>query len=221
VFLGTVIGSLAILRIAGGLLLAIAPLMAGLLLFDFARGLFAGWLRGLVLVALGSLGITLLLAVEVAVLEPWLTDAVARRSFGYVTPTTPTELLAISLAFAVAAAGLLALLAKVSFQHAWNLPRIELPVERSVWPELAVAGQRYHATSAPAAPTRALSVSESVRNLLRHEDSRRDSHRTLLLQPPQDRGTAAATAPATPVGSSWRRTSQRTTAAQTSRDSNR
>ena len=79
IYLASTIGSLAILRIAGGLLLALAPLVAGLLLFDFARGLFAGWLRGLVLVALGSLGITILLAVEIAVMEPWLADALQRH----------------------------------------------------------------------------------------------------------------------------------------------
>src|SRR5690606_8042858 len=121
VYLGSVIGSLAILRIAGGLLLALAPLMAGLLLFDFAKGLFSGWLRGLVLVAMGSLGITLLLAVEVAVMEPWLVDALGRRSLGYATPNAPTELLALALAFAVAAAGLLVLLGKVAFQNSWSI----------------------------------------------------------------------------------------------------
>src|SRR5690606_25537270 len=70
-YLASTIGALAILRIAGGLLLALAPLLAALLLFDFSRGLFAGWLRGLVLTALGSLAVTVLFSVQVAVMEPW------------------------------------------------------------------------------------------------------------------------------------------------------
>jgi type IV secretion system protein VirB6 len=103
-FLATTIGSLAALRIAGGLLLALAPLFAGLLLFDLTRGIFSGWLRGLALVALGSLGVTVLLSVQLAVTEPWLADALERRARGDATPTTPTEMLALTLAFAIATA---------------------------------------------------------------------------------------------------------------------
>jgi type IV secretion system protein VirB6 len=217
IYLASVIGTLAILRIAGGLLLALGPLMAGLLLFDFARGLFAGWIRGLVLVALGSLGMTVLLAIEVAVAEPWLADALQRRSLGYATPSAPTELLALVLAFGIASAGLLALLGKVAFQNTWSLkardagrdtaaqasptkpPRIAKPIEL-----------RAHA--------RALTVSEGVMNLVRHEEARRgipQFTRTLSVPDttPHSGGDANAR-----IGSSWRRTSSRTTAAQTQRD---
>lgn len=119
VFLGATIGPLAALRIAGGLLLAIAPLVAGLLLFDLTRGIFAGWLRGLVLVALGSVGITLLLAAQVAIMEPWIADALNRRALGYATPGVATELVALALGFGIASFVLLAILAKVAFQNSW------------------------------------------------------------------------------------------------------
>src|SRR5690606_29098525 len=109
-FLASTIGALAALRISGGLLLALAPLFAGLLLFDLTRGIFAGWLRGLALVALGSLAITVLLSVEAALVEPWLVDALNRRTLGYSTPAAPTELLALTTAFGLATAGMLALL---------------------------------------------------------------------------------------------------------------
>jgi type IV secretion system protein VirB6 len=224
IWLGSVIGSLAILRISGGLLLALAPLVAGLLLFDFTRGLFAGWFRGLVLVALGSLGLTLLLAVEVAVMEPWLADALNRRSLGYATPAAPTELLALALAFAIAAAGLFFLLAKIAFQNAWWVPFADRARDRP-------AGQTPQAVPAAAgrpieltAHARALSVSEGVMNLVRHEEGRRSAPRQLaLLQgaPQASTGSPARGAMATPIGSSWRRTSQRTTAAQTNRDNRR
>ena len=217
IYLGSAVGSLAVLRIAGGLLVAIAPLMAGLLLFDFARGLFAGWLRGLVLVALGSLGITLLLAVEVAVMEPWLADALNRRSLGYATPSAPTELLALSLAFAVASAGLLVLLGKVTFQSNWS---IALPTGGSSRTEWQVAREARARALGPielTAHARALTVSEGVRNVLRHEDARRGMPQALLIQGPQQ-ATVGTLATSTPIGSSWRRTSQRTTSAQISRD---
>jgi type IV secretion system protein VirB6 len=121
-FLGATIGSLATVRIAAGLLLALAPIFAGLLLFDATYGLFSGWFRGLVLTALGSLGLTLLLAIQAGLMEPWLTDILSRRQMNYSTPSAPTELVALALAFAIAEVGLLALLSRVAFQNSWPFP---------------------------------------------------------------------------------------------------
>lgn len=226
VYLGAVIGSLAILRIAGGLLLALAPLVAGLLLFAFTRGLFAGWLRGLVLVALGSLGVTLLLAVEVAVLEPWLADALQRRGLGYATPSAPTELLALTLAFAVASAGLLILLGKVAFQTTWSMPFTARENDSTPSQTRAEVPARSARPIELTAHTRALTVSEGVMNLVRREHAGFGAPRQIgSLQPAQTSSTLPAVSPGTstntPIGSSWRRTSQRTTAAQTQRDSRR
>jgi type IV secretion system protein VirB6 len=218
VYLASVIGALAILRIAGGLLLALAPLMAGLLLFDFARGLFAGWVRGLVLVALGSLGITVLLAVEAAVMEPWLADALQRRSLGYATPSAPTELLAVVLAFGIASAGLLIVLGKVAFQNSWTIrvgrgdhgAREESASARTEW-FVRPSEARIHA--------RALTVSEGVMNLVRHEEARRGLPQLAPVHPPPDGAArSSGTDASNRIGSSWRRTSGRTTAAQTQRD---
>jgi type IV secretion system protein VirB6 len=217
IYLASVIGALAILRIAGGLLLALAPLMAGLLLFDFARGLFAGWVRGLVLVALGSLGMTLLLAVEVAVTEPWLADALQRRSLGYATPSAPTELLAIALAFGIASAGLLILLGKVAFQNAWSLKVLNQGRE---------GADRDPATSPKSlaqpieirAHARALTVSEGVMNLVRHEEARRGVPQLAYSLPSAEPASIQGGDAEPRIGSSWRRTSHRTTAAHTQRD---
>ncbi len=45
--------------------------------------------------ALGSLGLTVLLCVQSAIMEPWLADVLNRRTLGYAAPTAPTELLAL------------------------------------------------------------------------------------------------------------------------------
>lgn len=119
-FLAGVIASLALLRLAAGLLLALAPLAAGLLLFDMTRGLFSGWLRGLVLTILGTVGASIVLAVELAVIEPWLADALKVRSLGYATPAAPTELLALTLAFALVLVGMVWLLGRVAFMRGWQ-----------------------------------------------------------------------------------------------------
>lgn len=223
IWLGATIGSLAIFRIAGGLLLALAPLFAGMLLFELTRGLFAGWLRGLVLVALGSLAITLLLAVETALMEPWLVDALSRRNLGYAVPNAPTELLALVLAFALASAGLLFVMAKVAFQNAWPLP----PLARLRASAPSLLGEQGSAVARPVpltAQSRALGLGESVMALVHREERRetRDSVRRIEFAERSEGGgslaSSSSAAARAPLGSSYRRTSPRSTAAQTRRD---
>lgn len=219
-YLSSTIGALAILRIAGGLLLALTPLFAGLLLFDLSRGLFAGWLRGLLLVALGSLGITLLLSVELAVLEPWLADALNRRALGYATPTAPTELLALTLAFAVGAAGLLALLTRVAFQNAWPALPLLAPNE-TVAPAVRPSDARpaSHVVPIPV-HSRALAVSESVSTVMRREALEYEgAPRRIGYQPRSaDEGARGRAAPVEPLGSGYRRSLTRSSSSRSRRD---
>lgn len=119
-FLAGVIGSLALLRLAAGLLLALTPLAAGLLLFGMTRGLFSGWLRGLVLSILGTIGASVVLAAELAAIEPWLADALRVRELGYATPAAPIELLAMTLAFALVLVGMVWITGRIAFTRGWQ-----------------------------------------------------------------------------------------------------
>jgi len=120
IYLAGLIGSLGLLRLLAGLLLALAPLAAGMLLFEATRGLFSGWLRGLVLTLIGSVGVTVILAVELAVLEPFLRDALYVRSSGYAAPSAPIELFAIVTGFTLVQLLSIWLLAKVAFMRGWS-----------------------------------------------------------------------------------------------------
>ncbi|MFD1105167.1 type IV secretion system protein [Sphingobium olei] len=121
-FLAGAIGPFAILRFGAGLLLALAPLVAGLLLFGGTRAIFIGWARGLVFCALGSLVLTVAQAAQVVIMLPWASDVVAQRAANGFTPSAPTELLTMSLAFAGLMAGMLFLMSRVAFQgHDWAL----------------------------------------------------------------------------------------------------
>lgn len=223
VYLASTIGSLAALRIAGGLLLALAPLFAGLLLFELTRGIFVGWLRGLALVALGSLGLTVLLSVQVAVTEPWLVGVLERRAAGFATPTAPTELLALSVAFALASAGLLYLLGKVTFQQVMASTRPALARIAALQRQgESVAVARGSDARLPV-HSRAIAVSESVAAQVRRETSPEGPDRARAI------GGLAATAPAQgpaarpaglaePLGSSHRRTTRRDARSQRTRD---
>ncbi len=224
-FLATTIGSLAALRIVGGLLLALAPLFAGLLLFDLTRGIFAGWLRGLALVALGSLGMTVLLSVQLAVTEPWLADALQRRAINQVTPTAPTEMLALSLAFAIAASALLFVLGKVAFQQAVTAGR---PVLARIAAERRVGEPVQLAQASPAllpVHSRAVAISESVEASVRRESSRETIDRARViggLATPVAQG--AVVRPGGPderLGSGYRRAAGRSARSQRTRDDRR
>lgn len=224
-FLAATIGPLAALRIAGGLLLALAPLVAGLLLFDLTRGLFAGWLRGLALVALGSLGLAVLYSVQVAVMEPWLAEVLNRRALGYATPTAPTELLALVLGFAIAAAGLMALLAKVAFQNAWASRQ---PILARLGATIAsgdTSGAIRSPTTMIPVHSRAAAISESMALTVRREELQGqggDQIRRIDIERTGQQVTPAASAsmppPVTPLGSGYRRTSRQGTSSQQQRD---
>lgn len=207
-FLAGVIGPLAIVKIGAGLLLAIAPLMAGLLLFAGTRDLFLGWLRGLGALAIGALALTLVHSVQLAVLEPWLRDALAQRQALYFIPSAPTELTVISLVFMLASFGILALIGRVFFfSGGTGLTRL---IERLKSGSYAAAPE---VTSRPVfaaggdAPSRAFVIAEAVSQSLRREE-RSDERSRTIEQAAGGRAQAQASAEARrvdePLGSSFR-----------------
>lgn len=117
-FVSSIIGSFAVLRLGGGLFLALAPLFAGFLLFEATRFLFFGWLRSLIAIAIGSLGLAIVLGVELAIIEPWLSQVLALRAARIATLSAPFELLALTLAFSFAMLGVFALALRIGFASA-------------------------------------------------------------------------------------------------------
>ena len=126
-FLTGIITPYTITRLGAGLLLALAPLMAGLLLFGGTQGIFTGWVRGLTFVALASLGLSIVAGVELALIDPWIADVLAQRGTNTFTPSAPTELTVLAMAFAGVNLGMLALFARIAFQPHWLTSRVALP----------------------------------------------------------------------------------------------
>lgn len=213
-WLAGIIGVYGLLRLLAGLLLALAPLAAGLLLFEHTRGLFSGWLRGLVLALVGTIGATLVLGVELAAIGPWLVDALRVRQLGYATPAAPTELLAMTTGFAIVQVGMLAILARVSFTQGWlNPSHPRLPQRDGVAaPVPAIAG--------PAGDTRFVSraerIADSVELQLRREDGSGGNRYAPRLPAPSS-GSISTTGPSEApsysgqprLGNSYRRSSVR------------
>lgn len=171
-FVSSIIGSFGLLRLAGGLFLAIAPLFAGFLLFEATRFLFFGWLRSLIAITLGSLGIAILLGVELAIIEPWLSQVLGLRAARFATLSAPFELLALSLAFSLAMLGMLALAVRISFASA-AVTKVEAVIERtaqSLKRDIASSQSAHaHVGESPAERSRAQIVAQSVGQTSRRE----------------------------------------------------
>ncbi|MET1112639.1 MAG: type IV secretion system protein [Allosphingosinicella sp.] len=114
-FLISAIAGLGAVRLIAGLLLAVGPFFVAFLLFDNTRSLFEGWIRVLAGVALAALGISIALSVELALIEPWLSDLLARRTADEWLPGMPIELLVVATAFALIVLAMLYASAKTAF----------------------------------------------------------------------------------------------------------
>lgn len=119
-FLIGVIASLAFVRLMAGLLLALGPVFVAFLLFEGTRGLFEGWLRGLIGLALAALGSAILLGIELSLIEPWLNDLLLQRAAGADIIGVPAQLMAIAVIFAMLLAGIIGVMTRMAM--AWRLP---------------------------------------------------------------------------------------------------
>jgi type IV secretion system protein VirB6 len=223
-FLSGTIAPLAMVRLGAGILLALAPLMAALLLFAGTRDIFFGWLRALGACALGALVLMLLYGVEISLLEGWLAGVLSSRSANVLTLAAPTELLALTLAFTAAIFGSLTLIARLVFFASPNWRR---------WLEHAVPQELRQVRNEPALvpaiaggphePPRARQVADAVEQVMRRESRLGDPSRQLtdlrLGEPLRGQGSAPQQEVVRDaLGSSHRRSSRRSSAAATRRD---
>lgn len=138
-FLVGTIGSLGLLKLLAGVLIGLAPLFAGLLLFERTQGIFAGWLRTLFGLLVAGAAANVLLTVELALLEPWLAQAIADRQANLATPSAASELLAMTCSFSLITIGSILLIVRA-------VVTLEVPVARAA----SVAIERASQVFAPA-----------------------------------------------------------------------
>lgn len=172
VFLSSTVAAFGVVRLTAGILLALAPLFAGLLLFGLSRGLVIGWARALVFALLASTVVTILLGVELALLEPWLAEVIGLRQARTVTASAPVELLILCLGFALALAGSLAVILRLAFTIDLSLVQrhvADAPSALAPAPELVLTSASPTAADRPA--PRAQAVADAVFASQRHEQA--------------------------------------------------
>ena len=98
------VGLLVAARVVQAILLAIAPAMAGFLLFDGTRGMAQGWIGAIIGAALAPLFVLLVAAVEFAILTPMIQRLLAEQAAGVFDNSSvmPIGLVATVFVFAIA-----------------------------------------------------------------------------------------------------------------------
>lgn len=229
-FLTGVIGPYAVTRVGAGLLLGVAPIMAGLFLFAGTLPVFVGWVRGLVFVTLASLALSIGAGVELSLLTPWLSDVLSVRSSNVFTPAAPTELMVLASAFSIMILGLTVLCARVAFQpySAWNL--LQSDNRNAGGSDVSQRGGSLSPASgsqdaAFAQNSRAQAVADSVAGALRREEAGGMAAQHRLGAAMLDRHIDLSRSPSAgnpsqseALGSSFRRTNRRTSQAGARRD---
>jgi type IV secretion system protein VirB6 len=100
-FLVSTLGGLLSTRIIAAVLLALGPLFIGFFLFDATRGLFVGWLRGLVATIIAGIGVLAVLGIELAILGPQIGTLRQSIDDGFLVPTLTNEVTATCALFAL------------------------------------------------------------------------------------------------------------------------
>jgi type IV secretion system protein VirB6 len=224
-FLIGTLGPLALLRLTAGILLAIAPLIAGLLLFGVTRSIFVGWAKGLVTTFLAMMALSLVLSAELALIEPWLRDVIRLRIANEQTLDAPIEILIMTLSFALISFGMIAFVARIGFHPSAWIPVIALRGSGESDRVTLVDGKPAYNLRLDQQPSRARDVAASVGDTINRQDrfTRRIGS---AAQAGATSGAAAAassarTEPATvpdALGSSYRRTSLRVSSVGARRD---
>lgn len=199
-------------KVVLAILLALAPLIAGLTLFEATRGLVEGWLKAMVALALTPLVATLTLSLELAMLAPSLkalAQARAAQQFAAfdldpaVTALVLTSVFALVMVLAVIAVGVIA--------AGLRLPR---NLAGAAWSDNNAAASEAPRYAPPQVEpmTRAAAVAAAAVALERRDVAATSSDPIgpRLLTIVSDRGAASAQTayaiPSAPLGHSYRRT---------------
>lgn len=224
-FLATVIGAQGLLRLGAGLLLAVAPLMAGLILFTGTRSMFAGWLRALGFCALGSLAFAVIAGTWLALLYPWLTDVLAQRQSNVLVPSAPTELFVLALAFTLTTGGVLLLIARLMFLPGFGGRVTAVLTDMSTSLRTAQPGSEGLGSAPLVLASRAQILSAAVEATLRREEPGTPARTPNVTLRERGEGSGdtrtgarAAVSGEGRLGETWRRTTRRTSLASQRRD---
>ena len=206
--LGVVLASKIVLAV----LLAMAPLVAGMLLFDATRAMVEGWLKTAVAFSLAPFLATLFLALQLTMLEPTLVALATMRAEGRADLAPAVGILVLTTVFLVVLAG--AGIAAVMLAAGIRLPRKAAGADAAEATRPAAAGAP-GATAATETQTRVAAVAAAAAAMERRETGVARASLSVAserrITVGRERHSAAAAGPSVttiqPLGQSYRRAS--------------
>lgn len=215
VMLLTSLGVVLACKVVLSVLLALAPIVAGLLLFETTRGLVEGWLKAMVALAVLPMIATLALSLELAMLAPSLKALAAMKDaqqFAQLDMGPAITVLVLSLVFAV-------VLVAAAIAVCVIAAGLRLPRESPAGQEPSIVSTSGAPTAAPLEPpSRAAHVAAAAIASARREEQAAQAaassspagpRRLVVVSDRTDAATAvgptAASAAAVPLGASYRR----------------
>lgn len=174
-FLVGTISTLGLLKFLAGVLVGLAPIFAGALLFERTQGLFAGWIRALFGLLIAGAAANILMAVQLSILEPWLAQAIADRQASLATPSAAGELLAMTLAFSLIATGTILVILRTVLSLEVSVPRLVVEIGDKVREGLATPTSRQAATSISVANAHSSRSARTIEALQRIDTFRHNS----------------------------------------------
>ncbi len=216
VMLLTSLGVVLACKVVLSVLLALAPIVAGLLLFETTRGLVEGWLKAMIALAILPMIATLALSLELAMMAPSLKALAAMKDvqqFAQLDMGPAITVLVLSLVFA-------AVLVAAAIAVCVIAAGLRLPRERQIGQDVSpVSASDVSSASPLEPPSRAAHVAAAAISLARREEQAAASAATSSPVGPRrlvvvaDRtetapaagSTTAPAAAAVPLGASYRR----------------
>jgi type IV secretion system protein VirB6 len=157
-----------------GLMLALGPFFIAFLMFDNTRSLFEGWVRVLAGAALAAIGLSIVLGLELSLLEPWLSSILAQRIAGEALPSVPTELFVVTMTFAIIAMAVMAACARIAraFRLAPWITRWDDPIQARSQNSSSASTTSTSIAQSRDERSRAAVVADVLRTMQRREVSR-------------------------------------------------
>ncbi len=162
------LGVILAAKIVLALLLGLAPLFAALLLFDATRGVLEGWLKAAIALAVAPMLATLLLALQLTLLEPTLVELARMRAeqrFDLSAPMTVFILMLVFQGVLLAAA-----VAGVMIASGVRIGRKAAPAPAEA--NTAVAAAETTSAAAMVPPSRAAAIAAAASAIERRESIR-------------------------------------------------
>lgn len=132
------LGGLLAVRVIMGVLLALGPVFIAALLFEATRGLFVGWLRVLAGALVGAIGAPVVIALQLAIVEPQVLAMRDLLDTNQSVGALPQQILGTAAVFGLVMVALLVAMARVGLGFAWASKRV-LDLTKFALPERPLA----------------------------------------------------------------------------------